>query len=168
MRLVMERHGWLRELSEFALDGDVNSEIAEQQRIIQSNPSWAKAHLDLGILLYSQGRVYEAIGEFLMAIECDSTLGLAHRRLGEVYVGLGDYREAGKYAIVASEYGDSTLLEAFNRYPGLRHFVERPEVKKPGHEQAGGDEESTREIRDFVRRPAGRTVGPMEAQELQG
>jgi tetratricopeptide (TPR) repeat protein len=164
----MEKQGWLRGLSEFALDGDVNSEIAKQKRIIESNPGSARAHMDLGILFYSQGRVYEAIGEFLMSIECDSTFGLAYRRLGEVYVGLGDYREAGRYAIVASEHGDSTLLEAFNRYPALRHFVERSGTGKPDRDQSGGDEESSQEMRDFVRRPAGRTVGLMEAQELPG
>jgi|HubBroStandDraft_6_1064221.scaffolds.fasta_scaffold890569_1 tetratricopeptide (TPR) repeat protein len=123
MRVSSERTHWLKGLVGFALDGDVSEEIARQEGALASDPGSAKPHFNLGVLHYSQGRVYEAIGEFLMAIELDPSYGRAYRKLGEIYVGLGDYRQAGRYALKAADFGDASLLEAFRRYSAMQAFV---------------------------------------------
>ena len=114
---------------DFALDQDVNVEIEQQRRLLLANPRSAKAHFDLAVLYYSQRRVDEAIAEFEAAINCDPSFGRAYRKLGEVYVNLGDYERAGRYAVKAAEFGDNTLLEMFERYPAFKGFVERIEPK---------------------------------------
>src|SRR3982750_3551549 len=96
---------WLREFVEFALDEDVNLEIEQQRRILEANPRSAKAHFDLGVLYYSQGRAGEATREFEAAIECDPSSGHAYRKLGEVLVKTGDYERAGECALKAAELG---------------------------------------------------------------
>jgi tetratricopeptide (TPR) repeat protein len=123
---VREREAshWLRELVDFGLDYDLTEEIQRQEQIASSGSGSARAHFNLGILHYSRGFRYEAIGEFLMAIEIDPYFASGYRKLGEVYVGLGDYEQAGRYAVKAAECADPALLEAFRRYPAMQHFVE--------------------------------------------
>lgn len=119
--------GWLRNLVEYALDRDVNIAIEQQQSILQTEPRSAKAHYDLGVLHYSQRRVAEAISEYEAAIECDPSFSCAYRRLGEVYINIGEYERAGQCALKAAELGDRALIEMFERYPSFKIFVERPE-----------------------------------------
>ena|SRR5262249_16623566 len=111
--------GWVRGLVDFALNQDITVEIQAQQRVLEADPMNAGARLNLGILFYSQGRIEDAIRELLMSIECDPAQGRAFRKLGEIYVGLGDYSQAACYARMAADRGDSKLLEAFERYPGI-------------------------------------------------
>jgi tetratricopeptide (TPR) repeat protein len=106
-------------LVDFALNWDIAAEIGKQQDILGKQPTSAAARLNLGILFYSQGRVEDAIREILMSIECDPSQGRPYRKLGEIYVGLGDYDQAAIYARMAADRGDSKLLEAFERYPGV-------------------------------------------------
>jgi tetratricopeptide (TPR) repeat protein len=113
------QRGLVRGLVDFALDQDIAEEIKAQYRVLETDPMCAGAHLNLGILFYSQGRVEDSLREFLMSIECDTSQSRAYRKLGEVYVGLGDYAQAAIYARMAAERGDSGLLEAFQRYPGV-------------------------------------------------
>jgi tetratricopeptide (TPR) repeat protein len=109
--------GLVRGLVDFALNQDVAEEIKAQYRVLEGDPMCAAAHLNLGILFYSQGRIEDSLREFLMSIECDSSQGTAYRKLGEVYVGLADYAQAALYARMAADRGDTGLLEAFTRYP---------------------------------------------------
>jgi tetratricopeptide (TPR) repeat protein len=134
-----EQHrGWVRELVEFALDQDVSLEIDQQRAILKSHPNLALAHFNLGVLYYSQRRVGESINEFLTAIECDTGFGRAYRKLGEVYVNLGDYERAEWFARMASEFGDSTLLDAFRRhqapgdYAGNRCDTDHNNIEQDG------------------------------------
>ncbi|HXG93251.1 MAG TPA: tetratricopeptide repeat protein [Blastocatellia bacterium] len=120
-----KQKSWLREVVEFALDEDVNQEIARQQAILKENPCNAKAHFDLAVLYYSQRRVQESIREFESAIESDPQFAPAYRKLGEVYVALDDYERAGRCAVKAAELGDRMLLEMFERYPAFKKFIER-------------------------------------------
>lgn len=109
--------GLVRGLVEFALNQDIAEEIETQQRILKGEPFSANARLNLGMLFYSQGRVEDAIRELLMSIECDASQGRPYRKLGEIYVGLGDYSQAEMYARMAADRGDTKLLDAFERYP---------------------------------------------------
>jgi len=124
MTTEQQQATWLRELVDFALDNDVSDEIARQREIVAAQPDSSRARFDLGVLHYSQGRIYDAIGEFLMAVEIDPLYSQAYRKLGEIYVNLGDYRQAGSYALKAAELGDTSLFDAFRRYPAMRGFVE--------------------------------------------
>ena len=80
MQAMNEGGRWLRGLVDFALDRDVSEEIDRQEGLLASDAASAKAHFNLGVLRYSRGRTYEAIGEFLMAIEIDSRFAAAYRR----------------------------------------------------------------------------------------
>lgn len=121
------RKGWWRNLVEYALDRDVGIAIEEQQHILRAEPQSAKAHYDLGVLHYSQRRVAEAIAEYQAAIECDPSFACAYRKLGEVFINVGEYERAGQCAVKAAELGDNALVEMFGRYPAFKEFVKRPE-----------------------------------------
>jgi tetratricopeptide (TPR) repeat protein len=108
---------WARDLVEFALDEDVNSEIEQQRRILRANPHSAKAHFDLGVLCYSQRRIADAVAEYEAAIECDPLFAAAYVKLGEVCISIGDFDRASQYARTAATLGDRRLLEMFERYP---------------------------------------------------
>jgi lipopolysaccharide biosynthesis regulator YciM len=116
--------GWTRELVEFALNKDVDQEIRHQREILAESPRSARAHFDMGVLHYSQGRSQEAVSEFLEAIDCDPSYARAYRKLGEIFVVRGEYDRAAWYAQTAAERGDRTLLEAFERYPNANSLLE--------------------------------------------
>ena len=118
------RKNWVREFVEFALDRDVDLEIERRQRILGDDPGSSKAHFDLAVLNYSQGKVAEAIAEYEAAIKCDPLLACSYRKLGEVYVNLGDYEQAMQCALKAAALGDRALLEMFERYPNAASLVE--------------------------------------------
>jgi tetratricopeptide (TPR) repeat protein len=147
-----QQKGWLRKLVEFALDEEVNLEMEQQRRRLAAHPGSAQAHFNLAVLYYSQRRAGEAIAEFEAAIACEPTFASAHRKLGEVYVHLGDYQRAGRCALAAAELGDRTLLEMFARYPRMKSFVERPEPK-PGSSPLPG------EVKAAISSPANRQAG---------
>jgi tetratricopeptide (TPR) repeat protein len=121
------RKGLLREFVEFALDQDVTLEIERQQSVLRAEPYSAKAHFDLGVLLYSQRRVGQAKAEYEAAIACDPSFACAYRKLGEIHVNSGEYELAGRYALKAAENGDRTLLDMFERYPAFKTYIERRE-----------------------------------------
>jgi len=108
----------VRGVVDFALNQDIALEIDAQQRVLETDPTSASERLNLGILFYSQGRIEDAMRELLMSIECDPSQGRAYRKLGEIYVGLGDYGQAAMYAGMAADRGDRKLLDAFERHQG--------------------------------------------------
>jgi tetratricopeptide (TPR) repeat protein len=132
------RKSWTRELVDFALNRDVNAEIEEQRRILKADPRSARAHLDLGLLYYSQRRVGDAIAEYEAAIECDPLFVAAYRRLGELYVSVGEYERAVQYAREAAALGDRTLLEMFERYPD-RGSSDPPADQSLKQQRSGGE-----------------------------
>jgi tetratricopeptide (TPR) repeat protein len=123
----MRRKSWLRELVDFALDRDIHDEIRQQHRILEAAPGSAKAHLDLAILHVSRRNAGEAISHCEAALTIDPSFAPAYSKLGEIHISLGDYEQAGRYALKAAECGDRTLLEMFERYPGVASFVREPD-----------------------------------------
>jgi tetratricopeptide (TPR) repeat protein len=113
----------LKAFARFALDRDVELEIERQREALAADPRSAAAHYNLGLLLYSQGHVTEAIAEYEAAIECDPLSARSNRSLGEAYVGLGNFEQAKKFATRAAELGDRSLLEMFERYPNAADVV---------------------------------------------
>ncbi|HJZ69847.1 MAG TPA: tetratricopeptide repeat protein [Blastocatellia bacterium] len=137
------RKSWLRDLVEFALDHDVNREIEGQRRLIEENPGSAVAHFNLAVLYYSQRRVGEAIAEYEVSIKCDPTLGRAYRKLGEVYINIGDYERARQYAQEAAALGDKTLQEMFERYPEIGTLQQQSVRERMMLETSMTDQERT-------------------------
>ena len=118
---------WLRELVDFALDRDIHTEIERQHRILEAAPGSAKAHLDLAILYVSRRNAAEAIAHCEAALTIDPSFTPAYSKLGEIHISLGNYEQAGRYALKAAEFGDRTLLEMFERYPGVAAFIRKPD-----------------------------------------
>jgi tetratricopeptide (TPR) repeat protein len=137
-----ERKGWLRDLVEFALDHDANREIETQQRMLGEDPGSAVAHFNLGVLYYSQRRVGEAIAEYEASIECDPTIARAYKKLGEVYISIGEYELALDYAQKSAALGDNTLLAMFERYPIIGK-LQQQSVRESALEASTTDQERT-------------------------
>lgn len=141
---------WVRELVDFALKRDIDEEVERQRETLKLHPDWVEGHYNLGVLYYSQGLLEESMTEFLTAIEYDSSYGAAYRRLGELYIGLCDYESGAKYAALAAERGDSTLLDSFKRYPSLARLVDSDATGV--NVNRGDTDELLR--RESIRRPA--------------
>lgn len=110
---------------DFALNRDIEAEIELQHQQLERDPNWSRGHYNLGVLYYSQGRLIDAIREYLTAIECDPSDGQPLAKLGELYVGLGDYQQAVTYAMKAAERGETGLLASFRKYPEMAGFIEK-------------------------------------------
>ncbi|HVF91663.1 MAG TPA: tetratricopeptide repeat protein [Blastocatellia bacterium] len=121
------RKSWLRGVVDFALDRDVAVEIERQQSILEAAPGSARAHLDLAILHVSRRNAGEAIAHCEAALKIDPSFAAAYSKLGEIHISLGDYEQAGRYAVKAAELGDRALLEMFERYPGVASFISKPD-----------------------------------------
>jgi len=134
------RKNWVRGLVEFALDHDVNREIENQRQAIEDNPDSAVRHFNLAVLYYSQRRVDEAIAEYEASIKCDPTLARAYRKLGEVYVNIGDYERARVYAQEAAALGDRALLAMFERYP-MAGRLQKQSVRESKLDASTADQE---------------------------
>jgi superkiller protein 3 len=111
-----DNESFIRGLTEFALNHDVDAEIETQKRILLENPNNAKAYFNLGILYYFQGKVDDAIDLYKKAIEIDSNLSNAHKNLGEIYVAREQYDLAWKHAKAADMLGNTKLIETLRRY----------------------------------------------------
>lgn len=82
-----------------------DQETLWRHTIERNSGSWL-AHLNLGKLLESEGRVDEAIDEYQLAIEaCQIPLETAHFRLGKLYTTRGRLREAAQQYRLAVEAG---------------------------------------------------------------
>ncbi len=126
------RKSWLREVVDFALDRDVDIEIERQHEILEAMPGSARAHLDLAILHVSRRNPQEAIAHCEAALTLDPSFAPAYSKLGEIHISLGDYEQAGRYALKAAEFGDRTLLDMFERYPGVASFIRKPDDSPGG------------------------------------
>lgn len=87
------------ELFQLALDGEERQEhlpqIAETyQRVVDLEPNWIDAHVNLGVVLYQMGRLDDAHAEFRAAVELDPGHGISRYNLGCVLEELGQIDEA--------------------------------------------------------------------------
>jgi tetratricopeptide (TPR) repeat protein len=117
-RFLMDRgsKSFIRGLTEFALNYDVESETETQKRLLGENPNNARAYFNLGVLYYFQGKVEAAIDSYTKALEIDQNLSEAHKNLGEIYVVRGQYTLAWKHAKSAEMLGNTKLIEMLRRY----------------------------------------------------
>jgi tetratricopeptide (TPR) repeat protein len=107
---------FIRNLAEFSLNYDVDSEIETQKRFLREDPNSAKAYYNLGVLYYFQGRVEAAIDSYKKALEIDPNLSDAHKNLGEIYAVREQYDLAWSHAKAAERLGNTKLVEMLRRY----------------------------------------------------
>lgn len=111
-----DHNNFIRGLTDFALNYDVDAEVETLNRIIAENPNDPKAYFNLGVLYYFQGKVDEAIDLYKRAIEIEPNLSEAHKNLGEIYVVREQYDLAWKHAKAAEMLGNTKLIETLRRY----------------------------------------------------
>ena len=77
------------------LSGDYAGGIAQLQRVLQSDPNNAQAHLLLGAAYFEQDSTTAAIREYQLALREDSTNAFVLQNLGSAYWRLKQWDEAG-------------------------------------------------------------------------
>jgi len=110
---------WREQVIQPALNGDLEAAMAEQYRILQTDPKNPPAHFALGTLRHFQGQIELAIECFLQAIQLDPAYAAPHVSLGRIYAVKGRYEEAWRHAREAAQLGDSALVEQLERYPSV-------------------------------------------------
>jgi len=92
--------------------------IQKELEILERSPTGrgndAKTQLELGLAILHQGRLQEALGCFVQAVNIDPRLGAAHRALGYSLGELGRYDEAEASLRTAARLcpGDASVLMA--------------------------------------------------------
>jgi tetratricopeptide (TPR) repeat protein len=74
--------------------GQYEEALAQFQEVIACQPSHARAHLGLGLVLCFVGRFDESLAELKTAVDCDPNWVDAHLNLAKTYAMLGMYDEA--------------------------------------------------------------------------
>lgn len=87
------------ELFEHALDCEADPDLLPQtveiyRQVLELEPDWIEAHINLGVALYQLGRVEEARKEFAAAVELDPLSGISRYNLGCVLEEQGRIDEA--------------------------------------------------------------------------
>jgi tetratricopeptide (TPR) repeat protein len=87
------------ELFEAALDWEKNTETLEQaaetyRRVLDLEPSWIEAQINLGVALYQLGQADEARAAFKAAVQLDPMNGISRYNLGCVLEEQGELDEA--------------------------------------------------------------------------
>lgn len=118
LKLILRKDdpNFIRSLTEFSLNYDVDSEVETQKRSLRENPNSAKTHYNLGVLYYFQGKVEAAIDSYKKALEIDPNLSDAHKNLGEIYTVREQYDLAWSHAKTAEKLGNTKLVEMLRRY----------------------------------------------------
>lgn len=107
---------FFRRVADSALDHETASQISEQERALEQNPDWAEGHYHLAQLLRVHHRRDEAKRHLLIALEKKPSLADAHIALGEIYIAEVDFARAKEHAQFAAQFGNSRLLEQFERH----------------------------------------------------
>ena len=87
------------ELFQLALDceerpGHLPHSADTYRRVLDLEPAWIDAHVNLGVVLYQMGRLDDAYSEFRAAVELDPAHGISRYNLGCVLEELGQLDEA--------------------------------------------------------------------------
>ncbi len=107
---------FIRDLTEFSLNYDVDAEVEFQESFLHENPNSAKTYYNLGVLYYFQGKAETAIDSYKKALEIDPNLSDAHKSLGEIYAVREQYDLAWSHAKDAEKLGDKRLIQMLRRY----------------------------------------------------
>jgi tetratricopeptide (TPR) repeat protein len=107
---------WRKQVIEPALNSGINEEIWAQRKLVEEDPSSAKAWFGLGGLYHVAGNQREALRCYLKAIECDGGFAAAHVAAGRIFAVEGAVELAWLHAREAERLGDSSLVEQLSRY----------------------------------------------------
>jgi len=77
------------------------SEIALWRDCVEKSPQKARPHNNLGLALYEQGSIEEAIGHYLKALQIDPQYAKAHNNMGVALLELGRIEDALKHCLKA-------------------------------------------------------------------
>jgi tetratricopeptide (TPR) repeat protein len=113
---MAEAHYFLGVL--FASKNMYKEAIAENKKVIGSNPDYVNAHFNLGTLYHKQEQFEEAIAEYSKTISLDPGFADAYFNKGQALISLGKKSEAHdeyeKYRMVKNTARGSTSLLEFD------------------------------------------------------
>jgi cytochrome c-type biogenesis protein CcmH/NrfG len=121
-----EKGFFRKQVIEFALDRDVEEEMARALSAIRKNPNNSSFYVNLGDLYYSQKKMEEAVRSYVQALQVDPRNTRAHTRLGQICAMYELYSEAWQHARAADSLGD----------PHLKEQLERNGIREPSTQSA--------------------------------
>jgi len=126
--------------------GQIESAIAEWNKVLELDPANAKAHNNLGLVLLQQGRLDEGIAHFRKAVEIDPEYGAAQNNLGVWLLRRGSLDDAITHlqkalevspgyartyeAVIADFKALTGPLQAKLRFEDVEHPVAQDEVRE--------------------------------------
>ncbi len=93
--------------------GDTYGMASELEKVLETEPTYARAHTDLGNTLGMAGNHKQAITKYKDALSHDSSYAMAHFNLGYAYSNTGDSERSAEHYHKAIEI-DPYLAEAYN------------------------------------------------------
>jgi tetratricopeptide (TPR) repeat protein len=102
------------------------------ERVIQLDPLFAQAHLELGNLYSQQGKYAQAVPEYQRALKLDAKLVDAYYRLGQAYVHLDQRELAQKEFQIHQQLYQQHLAEWDNEQQEIRQFVFTTRAERGG------------------------------------
>lgn len=93
------------------------------EKAVNLDPSFAEAHLELGIFYFQQHRVADAIAQYRQAIKAQPDLADAHYRLGEALVRSGQRAAAQQQFQIFSRLHAQQVKERENQRSEIMQFV---------------------------------------------
>jgi cytochrome c-type biogenesis protein CcmH/NrfG len=107
---------WRKEVIDFALDHQTNTQIREQMEWLAREPENPRPWYNLAQLYRVADKQDEALGLLLEAVRLADTFADAHVALTEVYAVREDYAAAREHARKAEQHGDPRGLELLRRH----------------------------------------------------
>jgi tetratricopeptide (TPR) repeat protein len=95
-------------------NGMLELAVENYRRVIELEPEWVEAHINLGVALYQMGRTDEARTAFRTAVEIDPANGISRYNLGCVLEEKGEINEAIEHLRAAARMMPSHADVHFN------------------------------------------------------
>ncbi|MBI3333384.1 MAG: tetratricopeptide repeat protein [Candidatus Omnitrophica bacterium] len=166
---------------EFQEGGDLRSALSSYQRAIATNPGFADAYNDLGVVLESLGDFQRAEAAYTAALQLDPDLAEAHSNLALLYEQMGRLKEAAAHWRARVQRGpadDPWAVKAEQKLvqhrlslpaevrPALKEAPPRASAQRPALKEAPPRAPARQEGR-VVPRPQGVPVGLPPAAAAQ-
>lgn len=111
--------------------GTLEQAVDNYRRVIELEPDWVEAHINLGVALYQMGRTDEARTAFRAAVDLDPTNGISRYNLGCVLEEQGQIDEAIEHLRSAARMMPSHADVHFN----LALAYDKRGERQPAQEQ---------------------------------
>ena len=100
--------------------GQLDEAVAQYQKAVEINPTYAEAHSNLGVALFQKGQVDDAVAQYQKAVEINPTDVKAHYNLGNALFQKGQVDEAvdqfQKALEINPNYADATTTLAMRSF----------------------------------------------------